>query len=111
MPQVVLQINGRNYTLQCGEGQEEHLRRLARMLDSAIADIREKAGPLGDLRLLIMASLVMADQVVELQQQVSTLSAELERLRQQGDPACREAATRLLQALDSAASRLERLKT
>ena len=109
MPQVILQINGRNYTLQCGEGQEEHLRRLARMVDDEIADIRDKIGPLGEIRLLIMASLMLADQVVELRQQVEELSAALERLRQQGDPECRHAATRLLAALEAASVRLERL--
>ena len=111
MPQVILQINGRNYTLQCGEGQEEHLRRLARMVDDEIADIRDKIGPLGEIRLLIMASLMLADQVVELRQQLQDLSAELEHLRQQGDPQCRQTVSRLLQALDAASVRLERLKT
>ena len=110
MPQVILQINDRNYTLQCGEGQEEHLRQLARMVDSEIASIRNKIGPLGEIRLLIMAALTLADQVVELREQLESLSAELERLRQQGDPECRQTATRLLQALDAASARLERLK-
>ena len=111
MPQVILQINGRNYTLQCGEGQEEHLRRLARMVDDEIADIRNRIGPLGEIRLLIMASLMLADQVVELRQRVEELSADLERLRQLGDPECRQVASRLLHALDAASTRLERLKT
>lgn len=111
MPQVILQINGRNYTLQCGEGQEEHLRRLARMVDDEIADIRNRIGPLGEIRLLIMASLMLADQVVELRQRVEELSADLQQLRQQGDPQCRQVASRLLHALDDASTRLERLKT
>ena len=110
MPQVILQINGRNYTLQCGEGQEEHLRRLARMVDTEIAEIREKTGPLGEIRLLIMTSLVLADQVVELRQLVENLAAEVERVRQQGDPECRQQAMRLVRALESASARLERLK-
>ena len=66
MPQVVISINGRNYTMECGEGQEDHLRRLARRVDEELARIRDMAGPVGEIRLLIMTALVIADKVAEL---------------------------------------------
>ena len=99
MPQVVVEINGRSYTLQCGDGQEEHLRRLARMVDDEVTAIRETAGPLGDIRLLIMASLVLADRIHELREQ----------LRAAGDDSAQKAAERLLDAMRAAAERLDRL--
>ena len=99
MPQVVVEINGRSYTLQCGEGQEEHLRRLARMVDEEVAAIRETAGPLGDIRLLIMASLVLADRIHELQQQLAAASNE----------DAEKAAERLLQTVRTATDRLTHL--
>ena len=99
MPQVVVEINGRSYTLQCGDGQEEHLRRLARMVDDEVAAIRETAGPLGDIRLLIMASLVLADRIHELQQQLAAA----------GNADAEKAAERLLQSMRTATERLNHL--
>ncbi len=96
MPQVVVEINGRSYTLQCDDGQEEHLRRLARMVDEEIAAIREATGPLGDIRLLIMASLVLADRIHELHKQLAAASNE----------DAEKAAERLLQTVRTATDRL-----
>ena len=99
MPQVVVEINGRAYTLQCGEGQEDHLRRLARRVEEEVAAIRESAGPLGDIRLLIMASLVLADRIHELNQQLEAARAN--------DASA--VVQRLLKSLESATERLQAL--
>ncbi len=104
MPQAMIEINGRTYTLQCGEGQEDHLRRLARMVDTEVARIREKVGQLGEIRLLIMAALVMADKMVEQEETLNRLRAELEKAHSEmGDPQVVEA---LLKAVESATERL-----
>ena len=109
MPQAIIEINGRTYTMQCGEGQEEHLRRLARMVDGEVARIREKTGQLGELRLLIMAALVMADKLVEQEEALNRLREEVEKLRSTaGDP---EVLNRLLQAVEGATDRLARVAT
>ena len=114
MAQVVIRINGRDYTMQCDDGQEEHLRGLARMIDEEIAAIRESVGPLGDLRLLIMASLVIADRLSDARHEAAALQEQLTALhaarRQEGGAeqhaaaALREA-TRKLTILRDAARR------
>ncbi len=81
MAQVVIQINGRNYTMQCDDGQEEHLRALARTIDAEITNIRTAVGQLGDLRLLIMASLVIADRLFETERKMADMEEQMQGLR------------------------------
>ncbi len=112
MGQVIVQINGRNYTMQCEDGQEDHLRRLANMIDSEVTNIRNAVGPLGDLRLLIMASLVIADRLAETEQRVEWLEQQLETLQaaqQESAGDIAQVEERAAQALESAARRLEAL--
>jgi hypothetical protein len=47
MPHVSVTIAGRHYRMACDEGQEEHLMRLARDIDSRILDLR---GAFGEAR-------------------------------------------------------------
>ncbi len=112
MSQVIVQINGRNYTMQCDDGQEDHLRALARMIDTEVASIRAAAGQLGDLRLLIMASLVIADRLTEAERKTAGLHEQLQGLRAERDRAASSAAElgkKTLNALDDASLRLETL--
>ncbi|WP_051928918.1 cell division protein ZapA [Thermopetrobacter sp. TC1] len=112
MGQVIVQINGRNYTMQCEDGQEDHLRRLADMIDTEVTNIRNAVGPLGDLRLLIMASLVIADKLAESEQRIAWLEQQLETLqaaRQESAGDIAQVEERAAQALESAARRLEAL--
>ena len=109
MPQAMIEINGRVYTMQCGEGQEEHLRRLARMVDEEVTRIREKTGQLGEIRLLLMAALVMADKLVEQEKALNQLRAELEKARSASGG--QEVVNRLLEALEGASDRLQDVAT
>ena len=112
MSQVIVQINGRNYTMQCDDGQEEHLRGLARMIDAEINAIRGSVGQLGDLRLLIMASLVIADRLSQAERKAAAIEEQLQGLRITRNQtasqltAVEEAAAK---TLDAAALRLETL--
>jgi cell division protein ZapA len=69
MAQVSLQINGYGYFLGCADGEEEHLHGLAADLDRRIEQIKATAGPSGEARLLLMAALMLSDELYELQQQ------------------------------------------
>lgn len=68
MPQVSLQINGYGYILGCGDGEEDHLRALAADLDRRIDEIKASAGPSGEARLLLMAALMLADELHDLRE-------------------------------------------
>ena len=72
MAEVSLVINGRTYEIACDDGQEERLQVLAGYLDMRVAELTEQMGQIGELRLLVMAALLVAD---ELQDTLSQLDA------------------------------------
>jgi cell division protein ZapA len=70
MAQVSLQINGYGYILGCADGEEEHLFALAADLDRRIEEIKASTGPSGEARLLLMAALVLSDELHDLREQM-----------------------------------------
>src|SRR5262245_53850567 len=100
MAQVTVLVNGRNYTLACEDGEEEHLTALAGFIDSRVAELGIAVGQqVGDARLMLMASLVVADElavaherVEELEQEAAQLRQEVERLARERQAAVTEAA-------------------
>lgn len=81
MPQVTVTINGRNYTVACGDGEEQHLLDLASYYDKQIRLISEEVGQVGDTRLLLLGALMIADQLSDMVSKVDDLRSELNRLK------------------------------
>ena len=77
MAQVTVHINSRSYTLACEEGEEDHLRELAQYLDGHVTDLKARFGQIGDSRLLVMASLTIADQFSETLAEVEDLRVQV----------------------------------
>ena len=100
MAEVDVVINGRSYAMACDDGQEEHLTSLARYVGDRVRDLAESYGQVGDARLVVMASILIADEL-------SDLRAELDEVRRtvQDRLAATEAAT--AEKLDALAARLE----
>lgn len=65
MGQVAITINGRSYDIACDDGQEDHLARLGLYLDQKVAELVSNVGQVGDTRLLVMASLLIADELAD----------------------------------------------
>lgn len=65
MAQVKVKINGRTYDIACDDGQEEHVVRLGRYVDEKVAELASQIGQVGDTRLMIMAALVITDELSE----------------------------------------------
>ena len=66
MAQVTVRINGYAYTVGCQDGEEEHLQAMAGEVERRIESIKVAAGPSGEARMLVMASLLMADDLYEM---------------------------------------------
>ena len=110
MPQVNVTIAGKAYRMACGEGEEPHLEGLARVFDGKIQEMREAFGEIGDMRLHVMAALMVADEASELQRRIARLEADLALL--QGDAGASdrrlgEVEDRAAAALAAAAERIE----
>ena len=81
MSRVTVFLNGREFTIGCEDGQEEYLKSLASYLDGKVKDITGQVGQIGDLRLLLMASLVVMDELKDAERRIETLESHVESLR------------------------------
>jgi cell division protein ZapA len=102
--QVSVSINGRNYRIACDDGQEEHLARLAGFVDERVGDLVEAVGQIGDTRLMVMASLLIADELSDAYADLSQLRED----REVGDSASDEV-DGVAAAIDALAQRIEAL--
>ncbi len=112
MGQVSVTLNGRTYRLECGEGEETHLIALAEYLGSHVDTMRRKFGQVGDDRLILMASLVVTDELWELRRQVQEMKstlAEARRDRSVADELVKNTQADLAARVSAAADRLEML--
>ncbi|MDP3409958.1 cell division protein ZapA [Bosea sp. (in: a-proteobacteria)] len=110
MPQVNVTIAGKAYRMACGEGEEPHLEGLARVYDGKIQEMRQAFGEIGDMRLHVMAALMVADEASELQRRVARLEADLALLKGDAgaaDQRLGEIEERAAEALVGAAERIE----
>ena len=106
MPQVDVHINGRRYQIACDKGQEEHLSQLAEYVDKRVQGLVGSVGQVGDARLLVMASLLLAD---ELSEAYSTLEKNEDARNIAGGVTVDEREEELASTLETMASRIEAL--
>ena len=101
MPQVTVQINGRGYQIACDDGQEAHLARLGNYIDNRVRELIAAVGQVGDARLLVMVSLLLADEL-------SDAYAELKIASSNDRAAARlDREENLTSSLESVAARIE----
>jgi cell division protein ZapA len=82
MAHVSVTISGRQYRMACDDGQEHHLARLSHELDQRIAHLRTTFGEIGDMRLTVMAALILADELAEVRQRMRRVEEELSGMQQ-----------------------------
>ena len=74
---VNVNVGGRQYRLACEEGQEQRLTKLATSLEDLVGQLRAKVGEVGDQRLIVMAALTLADELIDAKQKIRTLETEV----------------------------------
>ncbi|MGH1455327.1 MAG: cell division protein ZapA [Alphaproteobacteria bacterium] len=74
MSEVTLKINKRGYSLSCDEGQEGRLTDLAHYVDGRLQDIAASGAATNESHLLVLTSLVLADEVYELRDEVGKMN-------------------------------------
>ena len=112
MGQVSVTLNGRTYRLECDEGEETQLIALAEYLSSHVDTMKRKFGQVGDDRLILMASLLVTDELWELRRQMQELKtslAEVRRDRSVADESSKSVQADLAQRVSAVADRLEML--
>jgi cell division protein ZapA len=112
MGQVSVVLNGRTYRLQCDESEESHLLALAEYLGTHVEAMKQKFGQIGDDRLILMASLLVTDELWELRREMQELKSSLAAARRDrsiADDAAKSARDELARRVSAMADRLELL--
>ena len=79
MGQVTVTINGRDYDIACDDGQESHLTKLSEFVDNRLKELVAAVGQVGDSRLLVMASLLLADELSEVYSELNNIQTDLQK--------------------------------
>ncbi len=104
MAQVTLRINGYAYPVGCEDGQEEHLQAMAAQVEDRIARVKKVAGQSGESRLLVLAALLMADEIHDLGMELRSVRASKAAPR---DPAIGRRLAQLAEQAEGIAARLD----
>ncbi len=80
MSDVTVTVNRRTYQIACDEGQEERLHDLAQLVDNRVEELATANDQIGDQRLLVMASLLLADEVEDMRQNLQDTKKKLDEL-------------------------------
>jgi cell division protein ZapA len=65
MGQVAVSLMGRNYRFVCGDGEEPRIKALSDYLRTKVDQLSQEMGRTADDRLLVMAALILADELFE----------------------------------------------
>lgn len=102
MAQVTLRINGYAYTIGCQDGEEKHLEAMGAEVSRRIDGVRLAAGPSGEARMLVMAALLMADDIFEMRSRLEAVAGP-----QKPDPKLGRKLSRMAKRAEEIAEGLE----
>lgn len=85
MAQVTVMIDGKAYRMACEAGQEDHLTDLAARFDRYVGHLKSQFGEIGDLRLTVMAGIMITDEMSELSRKIEALENQVASLQQNSD--------------------------
>lgn len=77
---VDVSVNGRQHAIQCGVGEEARIKQLAAYLDRKITELGRGQSQIGDSRLLLLASIVVTDELSDAWEEINRLRRELEHV-------------------------------
>lgn len=106
MGQINLTINGRNFGMECDDGQESRVMDLGNYVDSKIQNISAAGAASNENHLLVLTSLMLADEVHELRENLAALGEHVESKEKQD-----EHEKVLSEAIDSLAERIDSIST
>lgn len=85
MAQVTVMIDGKAYRMACEAGQEAHLTDLASQFDQYVGHLKSQFGEIGDLRLTVMAGIMITDEMSELSRKIEALESQVAALQKNHD--------------------------
>jgi len=80
MQKLIVTLYGKEYTVNCGEGEEGRLRELVSLVESRMRQVADRAGNTTESRLLMLTCLFLADELIEARRKAEGSFAEEEDL-------------------------------
>lgn len=104
MATIEVEIASRRYAVACRDGEENHLRLVAEIVDKRARDAGEALGSLSEARQLLFASLLLAD---DLKEREAGIEPGATSKKPAYDPAVANALEKLAERMEMLANRLE----
>jgi cell division protein ZapA len=108
MDTVEISIGGRRFRLQCGPGEGTRVQQLARLVDQCAATLIQGQRGLGEEKVLLLSSLMMADRLEEAKVEIDRLKAGMNRARSVLDDRLALAVATAARRLDAVAAAIQR---
>ena len=80
MQKLIVTLYGKEYTVNCGEGEEGRLRELVSLVENRMRQVSDRAGNTTESRLLMLTCLFLADELIEARKKAGDGFAEEEEL-------------------------------
>ncbi|MBP0446176.1 cell division protein ZapA [Roseomonas sp. SSH11] len=106
MGQVTVRVGGYSHPVSCEDGQEAHLISLAAEVDRRVASVKTMGGSYGEPRLLLLAALLLADEVHDLKVELSQARAGIMPAVPPTDPHLAERLARVAERIEGIATDL-----
>lgn len=88
MPEVTIEIGGRQFEVACQDGEENDLRSAEKLLNAEASVLQDQIGRMPESRMLLISALMLADKTAALQEKLtdaekllSDTRVELEQLK------------------------------
>ena len=109
MAEVNITINGRSFGIFCEDGQEQRVAELSQYVDGRLKDIAKAGAATNESHLLVLTSLLLADEVHDLRNEVGAANANLQTAQssQTDEAAVAHAIEDLASRIDRIASRIQ----
>lgn len=105
MGRVTVEIHGKPYVIGCEDGREAHLEVLTARIDEKARQVAPEAGSAGEARLLLMAALMITDELAAAEAAINASEARAEAMKL----AFERLQSRVVDVLDAAADRLDQM--
>lgn len=116
MPDVTIKIGGRDFQVACQQGEEHFLQAAAAILNAEAEPLVQQIGRLPEVRMLLMAGLMLADKTAALEDELRQLKNKLNGIESKPaerievpviPPQVRETLAEIAARAESLADRLE----
>jgi cell division protein ZapA len=104
MPQVSISIANRTYEFACGEGEQDRVQELASYVDDKITALRKQLPGAPEVKLLVFAALLLADESRE----ARGIAKQAESARESATDSAETLATALEELITSRVDKMSR---